>query len=47
MIKAITPDEKLWHTRLKLESKVSDKTKKVDYDGPGPICCWHFCWWIN
>jgi len=47
MIRAIIPDEKLWHTQLKLESQASQERDKADYDGPGPMCCWYFCWWVH
>jgi len=47
MIKAIIPDEKLWHRRLKQEKQASQKNSKPDIDGPAPTCCWYFCWWYG
>ena len=44
MIRTVTPDEKLWHTRLNLENQVGPGTNKGRYDWVGPMCCWHFCW---
>ena len=47
MIRSITPDKKLWHMQLNLESKGCQGKNKADWDGVGPLCCWNMCWWVG